>query len=49
MLKVDKFIWGKDLIQNVLSVLVENKNNPGRMISEMSKIWPIINTTLSAY
>lgn len=29
---VDSFIWGKDLIQNLLSLVVENKNNPKKLM-----------------
>lgn len=31
-LVVDNFLWGKDLIQNVLSLVVEHKNNPKKLM-----------------
>lgn len=31
-LMVDTFLWGKDLIQNVLSLVVEHKNDPKRLM-----------------
>lgn len=36
---VDNFLWGKDLIQNVLSLVVEHKNNPKKLMEEMHSSW----------
>ena len=36
---VDSFLWGKDLIQNILSLVVENKNNPKKLMEEMHSSW----------
>ena len=36
---VDSFLWGKDLIQSILSLVVENKNNPKKLMEEMHSTW----------
>ena len=36
---VDSFLWGRDLIQNILSLVVENKNNPKKLMEEMHSSW----------
>lgn len=36
---VDKFLWGKDLIQSLLSIVVENKNNPKKLMEEVHGSW----------
>lgn len=38
-LVVDKFTWNKDLIQTILSLVVENKNNPSRLMQELECQW----------
>lgn len=36
---VDGFMWGRDLIQSLLSIVVENKNNPKRLMEEIHGGW----------
>lgn len=36
---VDSFLWGKDLIQSLLSLVVENKNNPKKLMEDMHSSW----------
>lgn len=38
-LVVDRFTWSKDLIQNVLSLVVENKNNASKLMAELHEQW----------
>ena len=36
---VDRFVWGKDIIESILSLVVENKNNPAKLMSELNRLW----------